>query len=231
MDQEVKTEQKEQVPVKLAVDYKMIGLLGKKVGMSSFLSQADSRIIPVTLVETGPCVILEVKDYTNKRSIKIGFSEIKESLLKKPKSGYFKKLKITPKRFIKEVIADKDAKFDVGQELKVDIFKNGEFVDISGLSIGKGFQGGMKRWNWHGGPMTHGSMSHRRIGALSSGSTPGRVFKGHHLPGHMGMRNVTTKNLQVISVDLENNLLAVKGAVPGHKNSLVVVKKAKCPKK
>jgi large subunit ribosomal protein L3 len=207
-----------------------MGLLGKKLGMNSVFDQSG-RLVPVTIIETGPCVVLGVKNYHGKKSIVLGFSDIDKKRLKKPRAGLFEKLKVSPKKFIQEILVDKDAEFNVGQELRVDILKNGDYVDITGRSIGKGFQGGMKRWNWHGGPQTHGSMSHRRIGALSSGSSPGRVFKGHHLPGHMGDKRVTVKNLEVVNVDLENNLLALEGAVPGHKNSLVVVKKAKKQKK
>jgi len=229
MVEEIKTEQKTE-EAKPEHSYKIMGLLGKKLGMSSVFDQSG-RLVPVTIIETGPCVVLGVKNYPGKKSILLGFSDIDKKRLNKPQAGLFEKLKVTPKKFIQEIMIDKDADFNVGQELRVDILKNGDFVDVIGRSIGKGFQGGMKRWGWHGGPQTHGSMSHRRIGAISSGSNPGRTIKGHHFPGHMGARRVTVKNLEVVSVDLENNLLALEGAVPGHKNSLVVVKKAKKQKK
>jgi large subunit ribosomal protein L3 len=114
----------------------------------------------------------------------------------------------------------------VGDELKVDLFAEGDFVDVSGISIGKGFAGGMKRWHWKGGPRSHGSTSHRRVGSIGSSTTPGRVFKGHHMPGHMGVKNVTLQNLKVIKVDVANNLLLVEGGVPGHKNGYLVITKA-----
>ena len=141
--------------------------------------------------------------------------------------GYFKKLNVSAQKIVREVSKEKDREYKLGEELKVDLFKTGDFVDISGISKGKGFQGGMKRWGWHGGPKTHGSTSRRRIGSLGSSTSPGRVWKGHHLPGHMGTRRVTTQNLKVIKVDLQNNLLLVKGAVPGHKNSYLIIRKAK----
>lgn len=224
MAEEIKTEQKTE-EAKPEHSYKVIGLLGKKLGMSSIFSQTGN-LVPVTIIEAGPCAVLGVKNYSGKKSILLGFSDIDKKRLNKPQAGLFEKLKVSPKRFMQEIAVDKDVEFKVGEELRVDILKNGDYVDVVGRSIGKGFQGGMKRWGWHGGPQTHGSMSHRRIGAM-----PGRAFKGHHLPGHMGDKRVTVKNLEVVNVDLENNLLAVEGAVPGHKNGLVIIKKAKNPKR
>jgi len=183
----------------------------------------ENKQVGVTVIEAGPCPILAVK----KKHIQLGFDLARESRMKKPLSGYFKKLNITPRKLIKEVVKEEAQDYRIGEELKVDLFKTGDFVDITGISIGKGFQGGMKRWNWHGGPRTHGSTSHRRIGSLGSSTSPGRVFKGHHLPGHMGSCQVTIQNLEVVKVDLQNNLLLVKGAVPGHRNSYLVIKKAK----
>lgn len=200
----------------------MAGILGKKIGMTQVFSE-DGRQINVTAIEAGPCSILAVKE----RRIQIGFDPVDESRVKKPILGYFKKLNITPCKLIKEVSKEDDLEYKVGQELKVDLFKEGDFVDVNGISKGKGFQGGMKRWGWSGGPKTHGSTSHRRIGSLGSSTTPGRVFKGHHLPGHMGNRKFTLQNLRVIKVDAQNNLLLVKGAVPGGKNSYLLINKAK----
>ena len=200
----------------------MPGILGKKLGMTQIFAE-DGKMVNVTAIEAGPCPVLAVKEKT----IQIGFDETKEKSLKKPISGYFKKINITPRKLIREVLKEPAGEYKVGQEVKVDLFKPGDFVDVTGISIGKGFAGGMKRWNWQGGPQTHGSTSHRRIGSLGSTTTPGRVWKGHHLPGHMGNHRVTTQNLKVVKVDPENNLLLVKGAVPGHKNSYVIIKKAK----
>lgn len=200
----------------------MIGILGKKIGMTQIFSE-DGKMTPVTAVEAGPCPILAVKE----KHIQLGFEAVKENRLKKPIAGYFKKINISPLKVIKEVSKEPQQEYKVGQEIKADLFKAGDFVDVTGISKGKGFQGGMKRWHWHGGPMTHGSMSHRRVGSLGSSTTPGRVWKGHHMPGHMGAKQTTTQNLRVVKVDIENNLLLIKGAIPGYKNSYLVIKKAK----
>lgn len=200
----------------------MTGLLGKKIGMTQVFAE-NGNLVGVTAIEAGPCCVLSV----NEKSIQLGFDNIKESRVKKPELGYFKKLNVAPRRIIREVSKDPQTEYKVGQELRADLFKTGDFVDITGTSIGKGFAGGMKRWHWHGGPQTHGSTSHRRVGSMGSSTTPGRVWKGHHLPGHMGAASVTTQNLKVVKVDTENNLLLVKGTVPGHKNSYLIIKKAK----
>jgi len=197
-------------------------ILGKKIGMTQVFAD-DNRMINVTVIEAGPCAVLSVKE----KSVQIGFDAAREKSVKKPALGYFKKLKISPRRLIREVNKDPAREYTVGEELKVDMFAAGDFVDVIGLSKGKGFQGGMKRWNWSGGPATHGSTSHRRVGSIGSTTTPGRVWKGHHLPGHMGAARVTLQNLRVVKIDLENNLLTVKGAVPGCKNSYLVIRQAK----
>lgn len=200
----------------------MIGLIGKKIGMTQVFNE-EGRRIPITAIEAGPCPVLAVKQ----KSVQLGFDRASEKRLKKPQAGYFKKLNIAPRKVIKEFLKGQSETYEIGQELKADLFKPGDFVDVTGVSIGKGFQGGMKRWHWHGGPQTHGSTSHRRVGSIGSTTTPGRVWKGHHMPGHMGAATVTVQNLRVIKVDAENNLLMVKGAVPGHKNGYLIVKKAK----
>ncbi|MBM3252003.1 MAG: 50S ribosomal protein L3 [Candidatus Omnitrophica bacterium] len=197
------------------------GLLGKKIGMTQVFNE-DKRIV-VTAIEAGPCYVLGEND----KKIQLGFEEVKDSKLKKPQRDFFKKIKVKPLRFIREFLKDAGSQYQIGQELKADLFASGNFVDITGISIGKGFQGGMKRWHWKGGPKTHGSMSHRRPGAIGSSSDPSRVFKGHHLPGHMGAQRVTVQNLKVIKTDAENNIILVKGAVPGHRNSLLVINFAK----
>jgi len=189
----------------------------------------DGRIIPVTVVEAGPCTVLQVKTKAKDgyEAVQLGFCDKREKLMRKPELGKFKKINVTPKRFIREIRTAADQKFEVGQELKVDIFAAGDAVDVTGTSIGKGFQGGMKRWHWHGGKETHGSMSHRRPGSIGSTTTPGRVLRGHRLPGRMGGDTVTTQNLEVVKVDLENNLIVLEGSVPGPDNSLLMIKKAK----
>lgn len=200
----------------------MIGILGKKIGMTQIFAE-DGKRINVTAIEAGPCPILAVND----KYLKLGFGSIKEKKLKNPQAGYFKKLNVAACRLIRQVPKGEGTEYKVGQELKADVFKPGEFVDVTGISIGKGFQGGMKRWHWHGGPMTHGSTSHRRIGSIGSTTTPGRVWKGHHLPGHMGAERVTVQSLRVVQVDPDNNVLIVKGAVPGHKNGYLIIRTAK----
>ncbi len=199
------------------------GLLGKKVGMTQIFDK-EGNIIPVTAIEVGPCVVLGLKESPMK--VVLGFEPVKETALNKPRTGYFKKLGVAGLRKVKEFSSTDNKVYTVGQEIKADLFKAGDFVDISGVSIGKGFQGGMKRWNWGGGPVAHGSMHHRRVGSIGSSSDPSRVYKGQHMPGHMGMDKITTQNLRVMSVDVENNLILVKGAVPGHKNGYLTVNKA-----
>jgi large subunit ribosomal protein L3 len=200
----------------------MISILGKKIGMTSIFTE-EGKGVSVSVIEAGPCSVLTVNDKT----IKVGFDTVKkESRLKKPTLGFFKKINISPKIFVKQIKKETGKEYKVGDELKVDIFKAGDFVDVTGISIGKGFQGGMKRWHWHGGPKTHGSTSFRRVGSMGSTTTPGRVWKGHHLPGHMGAAQATVQSLKIIKIDLTNNLLLVKGGVPGYKNGYLIIKKA-----
>jgi large subunit ribosomal protein L3 len=200
----------------------MAGILGKKIGMTQVFS-AEGNQLAVTAIEAGPCPVLAVTE----KSVQLGFGAVKESRIKKSSAGIFKKLNIAPKKIIRNVPRDAGKEYKVGEELKSDIFKAGDFVDVIGISKGKGFQGGMKRWHWKGGPATHGSTSHRRVGSIGSTTTPGRVWRGHHMPGHMGDKRVTVQNLRVVKVDPENNLLLVKGAVPGAKNAYLIIRKAK----
>jgi len=199
----------------------MIGLIGKKIGMTQVFA-ADNSQVGVTAIEAGPCPILMVMD----KNIQLGFDLVKEKSLKKAQAGLYKKLNITPRKVIKDLSKEANVEYKIGDELKVDLFCEGDYVDVSGISIGKGFAGGMKRWHWKGGPRTHGSTSHRRVGSIGSSTTPGRVFRGHHMPGHMGAQKVTVQNLKIIKVDLANNLLLVEGGVPGHKNGYLVITKA-----
>lgn len=200
----------------------MKGILGKKIGMTHIFAE-DGKFLGVTVIKAGPCPVLAVKE----KSIQIGFDPVKETRVNKPLSGYFKKRNIAPRKFIRELLKDASREYNVGEELKADLFKPGDYVDIIGTSKGRGFQGGMKRWNWHGGPQSHGSMSHRRVGSIGSSTTPGRVWKGQHMPGHMGNQRVTLQNLRVIEADAEKNLLLVEGAVPGAKNSYLIIRQAK----
>ncbi len=184
----------------------------------------EGNIIPVTIIKAGPCPILELKDSPCK--VKVGFMPIRESLVKKPLLGYFKKIAVTPTRVMREFFSSDNKDYKVGQEIKADIFRPGDYVDVTGTSIGKGFQGGMKRWNWMGGPATHGSMHHRRVGSIGASTDPSKTLKGKHMPGHMGDCTVTVQNLRVMGVDLENNLLLVKGAVPGTDRSFLAINRA-----
>ncbi len=200
------------------------GLLGKKIGMTQIFNK-DGNVIPVTVVEAGPCYVLELQESPEK--IKLGYEEIKESRLNKAQLGLFKKTGVKPLRVVKEVEPQEGDVCEVGQEIKADMFKPGDFVDVSGVSIGKGFQGGMKRWNWDGGPAAHGSKHHRRVGSIGSSADPSRTFKGRHMPGHMGAKKTTIQGLRIMDIDIENNLLMIKGAVPGHKRGYIVINKSK----
>lgn len=198
-----------------------IKILGKKIGMTQIFGE-DGKVTPVTAIDAGPCVVMGLTD----KNVRVAYEDIKENKLKRPQAGVFKKLNLAPKRYIRELRVQDKANFKVGDEIKVDIFKEGDYVDVSGISIGKGFQGGMKRWHWMGTPETHGSMSHRRVGSIGASSDPSRVVKGKTMAGHMGADNITVQNLKVMKVDLTNNILVVKGAVPGHKNTLLEIRKA-----
>jgi large subunit ribosomal protein L3 len=203
-------------------DKEMAGILGKKIGMTQVFTEGGDRVC-VTVIEAGPCPVLAVKG----KSIQLGFDVAKDNRMSKPLAGFFKKINVPVRKFIREIPKDPAREYKIGEELKADMFKTGDFVDISGISKGKGFQGGMKRWHWKGGMATHGSTSHRRVGSIGSTTTPGRVWKGHHMPGHMGNIGVTVQNVRVVKVDADNNILLVKGAIPGHKNAYLIIKKAK----
>lgn len=207
------------------------GLLGKKIGMTQIFN-AQGHLVPVSAIEAGPCVVLEIRNGPPPK-IKLGFQPKKEARVKKPQLGFFKKFNLAPLSFVRELPLGEAKDYQVGQEIKVDIFKEGEYVHVTGTSIGKGFQGGVKRWGWKAGDRTHGSTSHRRVGSIGSSTTPGRTIKGHHMPGHMGAQRVTVKNLHIVKVDLANNLLLVEGGIPGHKNGMVIIsrsaKKIKVP--
>ena len=206
----------------------MIGILGKKLGMTNVYSETG-KVVPVTLIEAGPCHVIQVKtkDSDGYNAIQVGFGTKREKLVSNPDKGRFKKAGVTPPRFVKEIRVVDAAPYKVGQKLEVNLFAKGDYVDVTGTSIGRGFQGGVKRWGWAGGDAGHGSMFHRAVGSIQSGARLGRVTKGHHLPGHMGVDKITIQNLEVIDVDKANNLILVKGNVPGHKNSFLIVKEAR----
>ena len=201
------------------------GLIGKKIGMIQIFNE-EGKVIPVTVIEAGPCVVSQVKteETDGYNSIQLGFGAIKESKENKPDRGNFTKANIAPARYLREFRVDSIEDVKVGDELKADIFMAGDKIDIQGTSKGKGFQGVIKRHGQHRGPMGHGSMYHRRPGSMGSTSTPGRVFKGKKLPGHMGAETVTIQNLEVIKVDLDKNIILVKGSVPGAKGSILKIK-------
>lgn len=201
-------------------------ILGKKIGMTQIFNE-DGMVIPVTVIEAGPCTVVQKKTVENDgyAAVKVGFGAVTEKRLTKPEKGLFAKLKLAPKKHLKEFKAEDADKYEVGQDIKVDVmFQAGDKIDVSGTSKGKGFQGTIKRYGQSGGPETHGSMYHRRVGSMSANTNPARVFKGKKLPGHMGLEKITVQNLEVVKVDGERNLLLVKGAVPGPKGGLLVVK-------
>jgi len=200
------------------------GILGRKLGMTQVFDEAG-RAIPVTVIEAGPCVVVrkKTKQSDGYDAIQVGFGEIKEKKLSKPLRGYFEKHKAQPRRHLKELrVADVD-KFQVGQELRADIFASGEIVDVTGTSRGLGYAGTVRRHGFGRGPMTHGSKYHRRVGSLQSRAAA-RVFKGRRMPGRLGGERVTTKNVRVIKVDPEKNLILIGGSVPGVTGALVTIK-------
>jgi len=204
-----------------------IGLLAKKLGMTQLFNE-HGRAVAVTVLQAGPCTVTQVKE-PNKdgyRAIQVGFEPIKATKLPKPLQGHFKKAGQSPFRYLREFRIRDGESYAIGQQLTVELFKEGELIDVTGISIGKGFQGGMKRWHWKGGPATHGSTSHRAPGSIGSTTDPGRVIKGHHLPGHMGFERVTVQNMRIMKVDPPANLLIVQGAVPGPEQRMVMVRKS-----
>jgi large subunit ribosomal protein L3 len=205
----------------------MLGILGKKLGMTNVFDETG-RNVPVTVIEAGPCHVLQVKTKAidGYDAIQLGFGKAREKLVNKPDAARFKKAGVSPARFVREIRVKDAAPYKVGQAISADIFAKGDFLDIVGTSIGKGFQGGVKRWNWKGGNAGHGSMFGRVIGSIQSGARLGRVTRGHHLPGRLGVERKTVQNMEVIDVDKERNLIIVKGCVPGHTNSYLMLKEA-----
>ena len=201
------------------------GLIGRKIGMTQIFDENGS-VIPVTVVEAGPCVVAQIKTIDNDgyEAIQLGFGDVKDKHINKPEKGHFAKTKLTAKKHLREFRLDSIEGIKVGDELKADVFEAGERVDVQGTSKGKGFQGVIKRHGQHRGPMGHGSMYHRRPGSMGATSTPGRVFKGKKLPGHMGRVTVTVQNLDVIRVDMDKNVILLKGSVPGAKGAILKIK-------
>ena len=200
-------------------------ILATKVGMTQIFNE-NGMLIPVTVLQATPNVVTQVKTVENDgyAAVQVGFGEIRDVLVNKPRKGHFAKAGVANKRFLKEFKFENAAEYTVGQEIKADIFAEGDKIDATGISKGKGFQGAIKRHGLSRGPMKHGSKYHRHAGSNGAATTPGRVFKGKHMPGHMGAVKVTVQNLEVVKIDVENNLILVKGAVPGSKKALVTLK-------
>ena len=202
-------------------------ILGRKLGMTQVWDE-DANVVPVTVIQAGPCTISQVKTKATDgyEAVQIGFGEIKPKRVNKPLAGHFKAKGVEPMRYLREVRVEDASEYKTGDQVTVEIFADSKAVDVTGTSKGKGFQGTIKRWNFHRGPMTHGSRNQRRPGSIGQCAYPARVRKGLHMAGHMGNERVTVKNLKLVRVDAEQNLLLVKGAVPGGKNALVQVRMA-----
>lgn len=200
-------------------------ILATKIGMTQIFDE-NGVLTPVTVLEAGPCVVTQVKTQENDgySAVQVGFGEIREKLVNKPDAGHFKKAGVENKRFVKEFRFDNAEEYQVGQEIKADVFTAGDKIDATAISKGKGFQGAIKRLGQSRGPMGHGSKFHRHQGSNGACSDPSRVFKGKGMPGQMGHVQVTIQNLEVVKIDVENNVILVKGSVPGPKKSLVVIK-------
>jgi len=203
----------------------MKALIGKKIGMTQIFDERG-RVIPVTAIEVGPCVVAQIK--TNETdgytAVQLGFGDVKESKLNKPRRGHFAKANMPLKKHLREFRMETVEDYTLGAELNADVFTAGDKVDVQGITKGKGFQGVIKRHGQSRGPMGHGSMYHRRPGSMGSTTTPGRVFKGKKLPGHMGVQTVTIQNLDVVMVDKDKNVILIKGSVPGAKGAILKVK-------
>jgi len=202
----------------------MKGIIGKKLGMTRIFND-QGRAVPVTVIEVGPCPVIQVKtkDSDGYDAIQIGFGKRKEKRTNKPNAGHFAKSGQPATQLLRELRLDDVSGFEVGAQLTAEIFAVGERVKVTGFTKGKGFQGVVKRWGFHGGPATHGSKSSREVGSIGQCATPAKVWKNRKMPGQTGNRKKTVSNLEVVQVDLEKNLIAVKGAVPGHANGFVMV--------
>ena len=203
------------------------GLIGRKIGMTQIFNEKGG-VIPVTVIEAGPCTVVQIKneDTDGYNSIQLGFGDVKPQKMTKPLMGHFDKGKLTPKKHLREFRVDNIEGYKVGDELKADVFEVNELVDIQGTSKGKGFQGVIKRHGQRRGPMSHGSRFHRRPGSMGGSATPARVLKGKKLPGHMGVETVTIQNLSIVAVDIDKNVILVKGSIPGCKGGIVKIRSA-----
>lgn len=202
-----------------------MGLIGQKVGMTTIFD-SEGRAVPVTVVQAGPCVVVQKKDNDNDgyAAVQVGYGTAKESRLSGGEKGHFKKAGVAGVRVLREFRLASDESYDVGHEFKVDLFSEGQLVDVTGTSIGRGFAGIQKRWNAGRGPMSHGSKFHRHPGSIGAGTTPSRVFKGRKMAGRMGNKRVTVKKLTVVGIDADRNLLLIKGGLPGHDGAFLIVR-------
>jgi 50S ribosomal protein L3, bacterial len=202
-------------------------ILATKVGMTQIFDE-NGVLTPVTVLQAGPCVVTQVKTAENDgySAVQVGFIDKREKLINKPVKGHFDKAGVSYKRFVREFKLEDAESYEMGQEIKVDTFEAGDKIDATAISKGKGFQGAIKRHNQSRGPMTHGSKFHRHAGSNGSASDPSKVFKGKKMPGQMGNKRITIQNLEIVRIDSENNLLLVKGAVPGPRKSLVTIKES-----
>ncbi|MDR1700831.1 MAG: 50S ribosomal protein L3 [Lachnoclostridium sp.] len=202
-------------------------IVAKKVGMTQIFNE-DGLLTPVTVLQAGPLVVTQIKTEENDgyNAVQFGFGDIREKLVNKPRKGHFAKAGVDNKRIIKEFRFENSSEYELGQEIKVDIFEPGDKVDATGKSKGKGYQGVIKRHGQARGPMGHGSKFHRHSGSIGNASSPSKVFKGTKMAGHMGAVRVTVQNLEIVRVDAENNLLLIKGAIPGPRKSTVIIKES-----
>ena len=200
-------------------------ILATKVGMTQIFDE-NGVLIPVTVLQAGPCVVTQVKTVDNDgyKAVQVGFVDKRDKLVNKPQKGHFDKAGVSYKRYVRELRLENAEEYSVKDEIKADIFAQGDKIDATAISKGKGFQGAIKRYGQSRGPMAHGSKFHRHQGSNGSATTPGRVFKGKGMPGQMGNKQITVQNLEAGKVDTDNNLILVKGAVPGPKKSLVTIK-------
>jgi len=200
-------------------------IIGRKIGMTQIFDESG-KVIPVSVVLAGPCVVVQKKtvDKEGYSAIQVGYEDVREKLVNKPVKGQFAKANIPLKRFLKELRIENADTYNVGDVLKADVFASGDHVDVSGVSKGKGFQGVIKRYHASRGPTTHGSKFHRAVGSMGASSFPARTFKNKHLPGHMGNANVTVQNIEVVKIDVEKNLILIRGGIPGPRKGLVMIK-------
>ena len=206
-------------------------IIGRKIGMTQVFDE-NGNAVPVTVIKAGPCVVVQKKtpEVDGYSAVQLGFEEIPEKKVNKPMMGHFKRAGVKPMRVLKEFRVENVDDYEVGQVIDVSIFEVGDLVDVTGWSKGRGFAGAMKRWGFQGGPRSHGSKFHRMLGSVGQHTEPAKIFKGKKMPGRYGNERVTIRNLKVVKVDPENNLLVVKGGVPGARGGLLLIRSAKAPK-